>query len=61
MDGDKLSLLPAHEQTMLYRGDCYVVLYTYNSLGMDENLIYAWFGHASLTVRIDYSKPLNYS
>lgn len=61
VDGDKLSLLPAHEQTKFYRGDCYVVLYTYASIGKDENLLYTWFGRASLMVRIVCSEPFNWN
>ncbi|XP_031384879.1 villin-1 isoform X2 [Punica granatum] len=48
VNGDQLSLLPIPEQTKLYTGDCYIVQYTYSSIGKDENLFYAWFGRASL-------------
>ncbi|KAK4779797.1 hypothetical protein SAY87_015903 [Trapa incisa] len=60
VDGDKLSLLPAHEQTKLYRGHCYVVSYTYASHGKDEHLLYTWFGRASLMEdKVDAIRHIN--
>lgn len=49
VNGDELSLLPAAEQMKLFSGDCYIVKYTYPGNGRDENVIYAWFGHESMT------------
>lgn len=54
VNGDELSLLPAAEQMKLFSGDCYIVKYTYPGNGRDENIIYAWFGHESMTVSLVY-------
>ncbi|RDY13488.1 Villin-1, partial [Mucuna pruriens] len=44
VDGDELSLLSVTELTKLYRGDCYIVQYTFPGNGRDETLFYAWLG-----------------
>ncbi|KAL9415799.1 hypothetical protein AB3S75_039068 [Citrus x aurantiifolia] len=49
VNGDELSLLPAAEQMKFFSGDCFIVKYTYPGNGRDENVIYAWFGHESMT------------
>ncbi|KAI0512202.1 hypothetical protein KFK09_012840 [Dendrobium nobile] len=39
--------LSSTEQAMLYRGDCYIVKYTYSENDKDNNLFYAWLGSNS--------------
>lgn len=46
--------LSSAEQAMLYRGDCYIVKYTFSENDKDNNLFYAWLGsNSTLEDRVD--------
>nr|GMD69271.1 villin-1 isoform X1 [Ipomoea batatas] len=45
---DDRTLIPSVEQSKLYSGDCYVIQYTFNNNGREENLFYTWLGRQSV-------------